>query len=65
MAKFYFTFGTAKRYPYIGGWSEVTAPNRWCAWSVFTALHPTKKDSPIPDVNIGNYREMYTEEEWV
>ena len=64
MPKFYFTFGLTKNYPYYGGWSEIIAANKWTAYSVFTALHPTRKGCPIADCYIANCTGVYTEEEW-
>lgn len=62
MPKFYFTFGRERRYPYLGGWTEVIAPNRWTAWLVFTALHHRKvADMPLP---IANCSGMYSEAQW-
>lgn len=32
MARFYFTYGTDGQ-PFVGGWTEVEAPNYGAAWS--------------------------------
>lgn len=64
MKTFYFTYENRKGYPYIGGWSEVIAANKWTAYCVFAALHPTKKGSEIADVPIANCSHMFTQEQW-
>lgn len=43
MAKFYFTYGTEGQ-PFVGGWTEVGAPNRNAACSAFRAYHPDRTD---------------------
>lgn len=41
MAKFYFTYGSEGQ-PYVGGWTEVEAPNIHAACGAFRAFHPDK-----------------------
>lgn len=40
MAKFYFTYGTSRQYPYHGGWTEVVANTEREAICAFRAYHP-------------------------
>ena len=39
MAKFYFTYGTGGQ-PFVGGWTEVEAPDFHTACAVFRVYHP-------------------------
>ena len=39
MAKYYFTYGTGG-HPFIGGWTEVEAPDLDAACGAFRAYHP-------------------------
>ena len=41
MRKFYFTYGTGGQ-PFVGGWTEVEAPNYGAAIVAFRAYHPDK-----------------------
>ena len=43
MPKFYFTYGTEGQ-PFVGGWTEVDAPDDHAACDVFRAYHPDKTD---------------------
>lgn len=43
MPKFYFTYGTEGQ-PFVGGWTEVDAPDDHTACDVFRAYHPDKTD---------------------
>ena len=43
MPKFYFTYGTAGQ-PFVGGWTEVEAPDRHAACAAFRAYHPDKTE---------------------
>ena len=56
MAKFYFTYGTSRQFPFQGGWTEVEAPSYDAACTAFRAFHP--EASP----NYLNCCEVYTEE---
>ena len=60
MATFYFTYGLDERYPYQGGWTEVEAPTLKDACDLFRLVHPWRD----PEVPIGNYADVYTEEEF-
>ncbi len=42
MPKFYFTYGTDGTQPFIGGWTEVEAPDGAIAGNLFRAVHPDK-----------------------
>lgn len=46
MRKFYFTYGTEGQ-PYVGGWTEVEAPNYGAAVAVFRAYHPDKTEGLV------------------
>jgi len=39
MSKFYFTYGTSG-HAFYGGWTEIEAPNRSLACTVFRMYHP-------------------------
>ncbi len=41
MARFYFTYGTEGQ-PFVGGWTEVEAPNAHAAAVAFSIFHPNK-----------------------
>ena len=41
MRTFYFTYGSSGQ-PFIGGWTEVNAPNYGAACAAFRAYHPDK-----------------------
>lgn len=43
MPKFYFTFGSEGQ-PYVGGWTEVEAPNLPAACTAFQVFHPDKTE---------------------
>ena len=57
MARFYFTYGTDGQ-PYVGGWTEVEAPDRKSACAVFRAYHPDKWEGLV------NCSSIYTEEQF-
>ncbi len=56
MAKFYFTYGTEGQ-PFVGGWTEVEAPNVRIACIAFRAYHPDKTEGLL------NCSSVYTEEQ--
>ena len=41
MSKFYFTYGS-EGHPFVGGWTEVEAPDFDSACAVFRMFHPDK-----------------------
>ena len=43
MPKFYFTYGTDGQ-PFVGGWTEVDAPDGHAACAAFRAYHPDKTE---------------------
>jgi hypothetical protein len=43
MARFYFTYGLEGQ-PFVGGWTEVEAPNGRVACAAFRAYHPDKTE---------------------
>ena len=54
MFKFYFTYGS-EGHDYVGGWTEITAPDFASAFRLFDALHPSDENG----VRCGGF---YTEE---
>lgn len=60
MPKFYFTYGQSPLYPYQGGWTEVEAPDRPSARTIFKMFHPNLPSSE----GMLNYAGLYTEEEF-
>lgn len=58
MLNFYFTYGTADYYPYIGGWTTVSAPNYRQACEVFRAVHPNIRKGIL------NCADIYSETEF-
>ncbi|MBQ3257859.1 MAG: hypothetical protein IJA67_10675 [Oscillospiraceae bacterium] len=58
MAKFYFTYGTSRQFPYCGGWTEVVAANREAACGAFRAYHPDVIEGCL------NCSDVYTEEQF-
>ena len=44
--KYYFTYGTDGQ-PFVGGWTEVEAPNVNLACAVFRAVHPDKEPGDV------------------
>ncbi len=59
MAKFYFTYGMdEKLFPYIGGWTEVEAPDAHTASKAFCAFHPASD-------NIMPCADVYAESEFI
>lgn len=57
MAKFYFTYGLYGQ-PYVGGWTEITAPDIKTACNLFKAVHPCKVGDLL------NCASMYVEEQF-
>lgn len=55
MPKFYFTYGSEGQ-PFIGGWTEVDAPNFRAACDAFRAYHPDKTEGLL------NCSSVYDEE---
>lgn len=43
MPKFYFTYGS-EGHPFVGGWTEVEAPDEDMACTIFQMVHPNKED---------------------
>lgn len=58
MPKFYFTYGTDGQ-PYVGGWTEIEAPDAKIACDIFRAFHSDK----IP--GILNCSSVYPEAQFV
>ena len=60
MPKFYFTYGSDKRYPFQDGWTEIEAPSYALACAIFREYHPDRD----PDAPCLNCAEVYTEEQF-
>lgn len=63
MRTFYFTYGSSVQ-PFIGGWTEVNAPNYGAACAAFRAYHPGKTEgllncSSVYDEEYFKQTEMY------
>lgn len=63
MSKFYFTYGTEGQ-PFVGGWTEVDAPDDHAACAAFRAYHPDKTNgllncSDVYDEDHFKLTEMY------
>lgn len=63
MTRFYFTYGTGGQ-PFVGGWTEVEAPNYSAACAAFRAYHPDKTNgllncSSVYDEEYFKRTEMY------
>jgi hypothetical protein len=57
MARYYFTYGSEGQ-PFVGGWTEIEAPNGHAACAAFRAYHPDKTDGLL------NCSSVYSEEEF-
>jgi hypothetical protein len=58
MNKYYFTYGTDGQ-PFVGGWTEVEAPNVNLACAAFRLAHPDKEPGIL------NCSSAYTEENFL
>lgn len=58
MAKFYFTYGSSGQ-PFVGGWTEVEAPDRHMACEAFRIFHPNKTEGLL------NCCSVYSQEEFL
>ena len=45
--KYYFTYGIDDKYPFKGGWTEVSAPTEQLAVLIFTMMHPKPKNKSL------------------
>lgn len=59
MSKFYFTYGTDKRYPFQGGWTEVEAGDADEACRIFRSFHPDRTKGIV------NCAFIYSEEQFL
>lgn len=57
MPKFYFTYGTSGQ-PFVGGWTEIEAPDAHAAAALFRAYHPDKTEGLL------NCSSVYTQEQF-
>lgn len=55
---YYFTYGIDEGYPYKGGWTEVRAPSRGAATTLFRVYHPDRSEGLL------NCAWVYTQEEF-
>lgn len=53
---YYFTYGTSDTQPFVGGWTEIEAPDARSAAALFRAYHPDR------DEGILNCSSVYTQE---
>lgn len=60
MKRFYFTFGSSAKMPFIGGWVEIVARDLKQAALAFKRIYPNPLDDEV--LNCSDY---YTEEEFV
>ena len=58
METFYFTYGTDKRFPFQGGWTEIHAPDRNQAVALFRREHPDRTPGLV------NCSSIYTEKQF-
>ena len=56
---YYFTYGTDKQYPFILGWTRVSAPSYEAAVAAFKAFHPNRNGSGCI-----NCADIYTEQQF-
>lgn len=57
MSKFYFTYGTEGQ-PFVGGWTEIEAPDKRAACAAFRVYHPDKTERVL------NCSWVYSEEDF-
>ena len=57
MAKYYFTYGTDGQ-PFVGGWTEIEAPDGHAACAAFRAFHPDKVEGLL------NCSSVYSDEDF-
>lgn len=58
---YYFTYGT-NGYPYVGGWTEIEAPNAHIACEIFRTYHPDRTEGLINCSSIYSENEFYKTE---
>lgn len=58
MPKYYFTYGTDGQ-PFVGGWTEIEAPDVHAACAVFRSFHPDKTPGIL------NCSSAYTEDNFL
>lgn len=57
MAKFYFTYGLENQ-PFVGGWTEIEAPDLKAACDIFRKYHPNRAEGLL------NCAAIYSEEQF-
>lgn len=55
---FYFTFGTSKHFPFVGGWVEIWAVSKSAAIKVFRNHYPDKNEGIVNCASIYNADEF-------
>lgn len=59
MKKYYFTYGTDETcHPFVGGWTEIEAPDKQTAYAAVKAFHPKRPNGCLP------FCDCYSEEEF-
>lgn len=58
MERFYFTYGSEGQ-PFVGGWTEIEAPDIKTACAIFRAFHPDKYEGLL------NCADYYSEERFM
>lgn len=53
MQTFYFAYGTSGQ-PFVGGWTEIEAPDMRTACAIFRGFHPDKKQNLLNCSNVYN-----------
>lgn len=61
MSKFFFSYGTDPAYPFLGGWTEIEAPDRPSACKLFQIYHPNRPGS----AGRLNCADIYSEDEFM
>lgn len=57
--RFYFTFGTDRRFPFCGGWVEILAKDMQAAQKIFEQHYPSR-----PGSDLLNCAFCYTEDDF-
>jgi hypothetical protein len=47
MNKYYFTYGTNNLQPFVGGWTEIEAPDITDACALFRMFHPDRSENTL------------------
>ena len=55
MKVYFFTYGTSSAYPFRGGWTKVSAPDRNTAIQLFRIFHPDRTEGIINCADVYDY----------